>query len=42
MTMHHRTKSRLVWIAVAVVAAMAFVYFSDAAMTWLRVTLHGR
>jgi hypothetical protein len=40
--MHRRTKSRLLWTAVAVVALVAFLYASESAMTWLRVTLHGR
>jgi hypothetical protein len=40
--MSRRTRSRLVWIAAALVAVVAFFYFSEAAMSWLRVTLHGR
>jgi hypothetical protein len=36
-----RGRNRLVWIALAVLV-VAFFYFSEAAMTWLRVTLHGR
>lgn len=40
--MHQRTKSRLIWAAVAIVALLVFVYASESAMTWLRVTLHGR
>jgi hypothetical protein len=37
-----RMKSRLVWTSVALAAIVAFFYFSTAAMTWLRVALHGR
>jgi hypothetical protein len=40
--MHRRTKSRLIWTAVALLAFMAFIYASEGAMAWLRVTLHGR
>jgi hypothetical protein len=40
--MHPRTKSRLIWSAIVVLALVAFVYASESAMTWLRVTLHGR
>lgn len=37
-----RRSGSMMWIAVAVVAIVAFLYFSESAMTWLRVTLHGR
>jgi hypothetical protein len=30
------------WMTVVVLAMVAFLYFSESAMTWLRVTLHGR
>jgi hypothetical protein len=33
---------RTLVVVIAIVAVMAFVYYSEAAMTWLRVTLHGR
>ena len=42
MAMHRRTKSRLIWSVVVVLALVAIVYASESAMTWLRVTLHGR
>jgi hypothetical protein len=42
VTMHNRTRSRLIWLVVTVVAIGTFFYFSSAAMTWLRVTMHGR
>jgi hypothetical protein len=38
----NRTRSRVIWAVVTLVAIVAFFYFSSAAMTWLRVTLHGR
>jgi hypothetical protein len=38
----NRTRSRVIWVVVTLVAIGAFFYFSSAAMTWLRVTLHGR
>ena len=40
--MSRQSRSTLVWIAVAAVAIVAFFYLSEGAMTWLRVTLHGR
>jgi hypothetical protein len=40
--MRNRTRSRVIWVVVTLVAIAAFFYFSSAAMTWLRVTLHGR
>jgi len=40
--MRNRTRSRLIWGIVTLVAVAAFFYFSSAAMTWLRVTMHGR
>ena len=40
--MHRRTKSRLIWAAIVILAFVAFVYASEGAMAWLRVTLHGR
>jgi hypothetical protein len=40
--MNRRSKSRLAWASVAVLLIVAFLYFSEAAMDWLRVTLHGR
>jgi hypothetical protein len=40
-SMNRRGRGRLMWIGLAVLAG-AFLYFSESAMTWLRVTLHGR
>jgi hypothetical protein len=40
--MNRRSKTRLIWTIVAVAAIVSVFYFSSAAMTWLRVTLHGR
>jgi hypothetical protein len=31
-----------VWAVIAILAIVALFYFSTEAMTWLRVTLHGR
>ena len=39
--MRRRAGNRLTWIVLALLVA-AFFYFSESAMTWLRVTLHGR
>ena len=41
-TMARRGRGRIVWLVVAVCAVVAFVWFSDQVMTWLRVTIHGR
>jgi hypothetical protein len=30
------------WTALIILVIFAFLYFSESAMTWLRVTLHGR
>ena len=40
--MGHTSRAGMMWAAVALAAIVALVYFSEAAMTWLRVTLHGR
>jgi hypothetical protein len=40
--MSRQSRNRWIWVAVAVVGVIAFVYMSEGAMTWLRVTLHGR
>jgi hypothetical protein len=37
-----RTSRRLMWTAILLIAVVAFLYLSESAMTWLRVTLHGR
>ena len=40
--MARRTNTRWIWAGVTVAAIVAFLYLSESAMTWLRVTLHGR
>lgn len=40
--MRARSKSRLIWAAALLVLIAAFLWFSEGAMTWLRLTLHGR
>jgi len=40
--MRRRTRSRILWSVVSLLAIGAFFYFSSSAMSWLRVTLHGR
>jgi hypothetical protein len=40
--MSRRTRSNLLWAGVVLLAIAGFIYFSESAMTWLRVTLHGR
>jgi hypothetical protein len=37
-----RSRSRLVWLVVILALIGGFVWFSEPAMTWLRVTIHGR
>jgi hypothetical protein len=40
--MTRRGRNRLVLATIVLVALAAFLFLSEAAMTWLRVTLHGR
>jgi hypothetical protein len=40
--MRRQTRRLLTWFGVALVAVIALLYYSESAMTWLRVTLHGR
>jgi hypothetical protein len=40
--MARRGSGRMVWAVVAVCVVVAFVWYSEQVMTWLRVTIHGR
>jgi hypothetical protein len=40
--MSGRARNRALWMIVALVVVVTVLYFSESAMTWLRVTLHGR
>jgi hypothetical protein len=40
--MSGRARNRALWMVVALVVVVTVLYFSESAMTWLRVTLHGR
>jgi len=40
--MRSRSQSRIVWLVVAAVIVGALYFSSDAVLTWLRVTIHGR
>jgi hypothetical protein len=37
-----RSKSRLTWAVIAIAVVGGLLWFSEQAMTWLRVTIHGR
>jgi hypothetical protein len=40
--MRSRSSNRVVWLVVVVVIVGVLYFSSDAVLTWLRVTIHGR